>query len=115
MDSEQFRAAAHKAVDQSGFGFLDKLAVHPLPFHPLRTLKQRRILTFVLSSVIDYYDNIADLRVTPDLQPGYLRPLLPEMPPQEGEPWEAIQEDLIHKIVPGLTHWLENKLKAPFN
>ena len=56
-------------------------------------------------AVIDYYENIERRRVTPEIQPGYLRPLVPDAPPQEGEAWDAIQKDLTEKIMPGLTHW----------
>lgn len=41
----------------------------------------------------------------PEVEPGFLRQLLPDAPPTEGEPWEAIQQDLTDKIMPGLTHW----------
>lgn len=44
-------------------------------------------------------------RVLPDLEPGYLRPLIPENPPAEPEHWEQIQQDVDTKIKPGLTHW----------
>jgi len=56
-------------------------------------------------AVIDYYETIETRRVIPEIQPGYLRPLLPDGPPQEGEAWDAIQKDLTDKIMPGLTHW----------
>ena len=39
------------------------------------------------------------------VEPGYLKPLLPDGVPQQGEAWEQIQRDIEAKIVPGLTHW----------
>ncbi|KAE8356053.1 pyridoxal phosphate-dependent transferase [Aspergillus coremiiformis] len=71
MDREQFRAAAHSAVDD----------------------------------IINYFDTVPDQRVTPTVNPGYLRPLIPEHPPIEPEEWSQIQADVDTKIKPGLTHW----------
>jgi aromatic-L-amino-acid decarboxylase len=39
------------------------------------------------------------------VEPGYLRKILPDRPPKDGEKWEDIQADIETKIVPGLTHW----------
>lgn len=55
--------------------------------------------------MIDYNDNIHKRRVMSDVQPGYLKKLLPDLPPQEGEEWECIQKDIEAKIMPGMTHW----------
>ena len=40
-----------------------------------------------------------------DVQPGYLKKLIPGSPPEEGEEWECIQKDIEGKIMPGMTHW----------
>jgi aromatic-L-amino-acid decarboxylase len=56
-------------------------------------------------SVVNYYDTIEDRRVVSNVEPGYLKKLLPNGPPQEGEPWAEIQKDIETKIMPGLTHW----------
>ena len=47
--------------------------------------------------------NIKERRVTPDVQPGYLRKLLPEEAPESGEKWESIMEDVETKIMPGVS------------
>ena len=52
-----------------------------------------------------YYDTIEDRRVVSDVEPGYLKKLLPEQAPENGEAWADIQKDIEAKIVPGLTHW----------
>ena len=60
----------------------------------------------MLSKVVaTYYDTIADRRVLSNVEPGYLKKLLPSGPPQEGEAWVDIQRDIETKIMPGLTHW----------
>ncbi len=43
-------------------------------------------------------------RVTPDVEPGYLRELLPKDAPKDGEKWEDILNDVETKIMPGV--WL---------
>ena len=55
--------------------------------------------------VIDYYNTIEVRNVLPDVEPGYLRKLLPDAAPEEGESWDEIQRDISSKIMPGLTHW----------
>ena len=55
--------------------------------------------------VIDYYDTIHSRRVVSNVEPGYLRKLLPSGPPEDGEEWDDIQKDIESKIMPGLTHW----------
>jgi aromatic-L-amino-acid decarboxylase len=55
--------------------------------------------------VVNYYDTIEDRRVVSDVEPGYLTKILPDAPPEEGEPWSDIQKDIQTKIMPGLTHW----------
>ncbi|EPS44093.1 hypothetical protein H072_1909 [Dactylellina haptotyla CBS 200.50] len=67
-----------------------------------------------IDQVIDYYDNIRDRRVLSDVQPGYLRELIPPGIPETGEKWEDIQQDIEAKIMPGLTHWQSPNFLAFF-
>jgi len=94
MNSQEFREAAHKAVEQSELLHACVLVSRP-----------GKLMLELHCAVIDYYETIEGRRVTPEIQPGYLRPLLPDAPPQEGEAWDVIQKDLTDKIMPGLTHW----------
>ncbi|KAI9671339.1 MAG: hypothetical protein M1831_004248 [Alyxoria varia] len=80
MDSEQFREAAHAAIED----------------------------------IISYVKELPTLRVTPSISPGYLRPQLPERPPEEPEPWHQVIEDTGTKIKPGLTHWQSPNFMAFF-
>ena len=52
--------------------------------------------------IADYLENIRDRRVFPDVKPGYMRELLPENPPMDGEDWEAIFKDVERVIMPGV-------------
>ncbi|XP_006875345.1 PREDICTED: aromatic-L-amino-acid decarboxylase isoform X3 [Chrysochloris asiatica] len=55
--------------------------------------------------VADYMEGIEKRQVYPDVEPGYLRPLIPATAPQEPETFEAIMNDVEKIIMPGVTHW----------
>ncbi|KUL84149.1 hypothetical protein ZTR_07185 [Talaromyces verruculosus] len=80
MDREQFRVAAHAAIDD----------------------------------IINHFDSLPDRRVLPTIEPGYLRPQIPENPPIEPQEWSEIQADIESKIQPGLTHWQSPNFMAFF-
>ncbi|XP_018799992.1 PREDICTED: histidine decarboxylase isoform X2 [Bactrocera latifrons] len=64
--------------------------------------------------IADYLENIRDRRVFPDVKPGYMRGLLPEFAPIEGENWDAIFADVERVIMPGITHWQSPHMHAYF-
>ncbi|XP_053962537.1 histidine decarboxylase isoform X1 [Anastrepha ludens] len=64
--------------------------------------------------IADYLENIRDRRVFPDVKPGYMRSLLPEFAPIEGENWDAIFADVERVIMPGITHWQSPHMHAYF-
>ncbi|KAJ8679590.1 hypothetical protein QAD02_015377 [Eretmocerus hayati] len=64
--------------------------------------------------ICDFMSNISERRVTPDVGPGYLRPMLPPTPPHEPEPWDDIMQDVETKIMPGITHWQHPRFHAYF-
>lgn len=80
MDAEQFREAAHTAIED----------------------------------IIEYYKTLPSRTVVSDVQPGYLRPLLPEQAPTNGQSWSEIQPDIDRLIMPGLTHWQHPNFMAFF-
>ena len=80
MTPEEFRDAAHKAVDW----------------------------------VADYLTRVEDFPVLSQVQPGWVRSQLPEAPPEQGEPFEAILSDLNEVILPGITHWQSPNFYAFF-
>ncbi|KAI9848597.1 MAG: hypothetical protein M1837_007266 [Sclerophora amabilis] len=67
-----------------------------------------------IDEICNYYDTIEERRVLSNVEPGYLRKLLPEGAPQQGEKWEDIQKDIEAKIMPGLTHWQSPNFMAFF-
>lgn len=64
--------------------------------------------------VINHFDSLPDRRVLPTVEPGYLRPQIPDSPPTEPQAWSEIQADIESKIQPGLTHWQSPNFMAFF-
>ncbi|XP_048882511.1 aromatic-L-amino-acid decarboxylase [Brienomyrus brachyistius] len=55
--------------------------------------------------IADYMGNIEQRQVYPDVQPGYLRSLIPEEAPEEPDTYEDVVRDIERVIMPGVTHW----------
>ncbi|NP_001166414.1 aromatic-L-amino-acid decarboxylase [Cavia porcellus] len=55
--------------------------------------------------VANYLEGIESRLVYPDVEPGYLRPLIPSSAPEEPETYEDIIGDIERIIMPGVTHW----------
>ncbi|KYO42774.1 fidgetin-like protein 1 [Alligator mississippiensis] len=55
--------------------------------------------------IADYIETIHKRPVYPDVEPGYLRCLIPESAPQEPESFEDVFKDIERIIMPGVTHW----------
>ena len=55
--------------------------------------------------IADYLENIRDRRVFPDVKPGYMRALVPEAAPMDGENWENIFQDVERVIMPGVSKY----------
>ncbi len=49
-----------------------------------------------------YYENVHEQPVRSQVEPGYLRPLLPDSAPAEGESFDDIISDVHSKIMPGV-------------
>lgn len=64
--------------------------------------------------ICEYRKNLAKLDVFPNVVPGYLRPLLPKMPPLTGEPFPKLLEDFHKLILPGTMHWSHPNMYAYF-
>lgn len=64
--------------------------------------------------IAEYMENVSERRVTPGVEPGYLRELIPRRAPEKGEKWEEIMSDVEDKIMPGVTHWQHPRFHAYF-
>ncbi len=64
--------------------------------------------------VADYLEQVEDLPVLAQIEPGELKAKLPTSPPKKGEPMENIIADVDRLIVPALTHWCHPSFFAYF-
>ena len=53
--------------------------------------------------IADYLENIRDRRVFPDVTPGYMRKMISDEVPQEGESFSEIFKDVERVIMPGVS------------
>jgi aromatic-L-amino-acid/L-tryptophan decarboxylase len=53
----------------------------------------------------DYLRDVGALPITPAVSPGDIRRQIPEAPPLDAEPFDALLDDFRQVIVPGMTHW----------
>lgn len=68
----------------------------------------------MIEYICQYFDNIESRRVTPCVEPGYLKSLLPDKAPEDPEDWDDIMADVDKKIMPGVTHWQHPRFHAYF-
>ena len=68
----------------------------------------------VVDWIADYLADAGRFPVMSRCRPGEIRELLPETPPEEGEPMERILEDFRRDILPGVTHWNHPRFFAYF-
>lgn len=52
--------------------------------------------------IANYLEQIESRQVFPDVEPGYLRPMIPDSAPEEGETYEDIMKDVERVIMPGV-------------
>ncbi|XP_030546509.2 tyrosine decarboxylase 2-like isoform X1 [Rhodamnia argentea] len=55
--------------------------------------------------IADYYKSIESFPVLSQVEPGYLRKLLPDSAPDHPESLQQVLEDVQANILPGVTHW----------
>jgi aromatic-L-amino-acid/L-tryptophan decarboxylase len=53
----------------------------------------------------DFFDNVDQYPVTPQIKPGDIKKQLPLSAPETSEPMDKIFDDFKKIIVPGMTHW----------
>jgi aromatic-L-amino-acid decarboxylase len=74
----------------------------------------RRYGRAVVDWIADYYETVEDLPVLSRVSPGDVAACLPQRPPDRGEPFESVLEDLGRIILPGVTHWQSPNFFAYF-
>ncbi|XP_014241492.1 tyrosine decarboxylase isoform X2 [Cimex lectularius] len=68
----------------------------------------------MIDYICEYNKTLGQRRVTPSVEPGYLKPLLPDEAPESPEGWETIMKDVEKYIMPGVTHWQHPQFHAYF-
>ncbi len=68
----------------------------------------------VIDWIADYRTRVGDLPAMSTVEPGAVRAQLPASPPEHGEPFTAILDDLDGIILPGLSHWQHPRFFAYF-
>ena len=59
--------------------------------------------------IADHLDNLERRRPLAAVQPGYMRPLLPEEAPNTPDTWRQIMDDVERVIMPGVSYRYYNK------
>lgn len=52
--------------------------------------------------IAEYMGTLETRRVTPSVEPGYLRKMIPKNAPNKGEKWKEIMTDVETQIMPGV-------------
>lgn len=69
----------------------------------------------MIEYICEYLRTLEGKRVTANVDPGYLRPLLPKEAPAKGESWDAIIRDVDRKIMPGVSvNCVDSIIDPPF-
>ena len=69
----------------------------------------------MVERMADYLRDVRDYPVRAQVAPGETAAKLPLTPPTDGEPFEAILEDVDRVVMPGITHWQHPRFFAYFN
>ncbi|HUO33584.1 MAG TPA: aminotransferase class V-fold PLP-dependent enzyme [Candidatus Acidoferrum sp.] len=64
--------------------------------------------------IADYYERVETFPVLSQVKPGEIRASLPPKPPEAGETFEQMLQDVDEKILPGVTHWQSPNFFAYF-
>ena len=94
-------------MDKDGKGFAPSLG-------DMSSDDFRRFGHQLIDWVADYFDQLEDLPVLAQIEPGSLKTQLPAAAPEQGESMEQIIGDLDRLIVPALTHWSHPSFFAYF-
>jgi aromatic-L-amino-acid/L-tryptophan decarboxylase len=65
----------------------------------------RKQLHQLVDWIADFREHMDELRVAPNEKPGNIRDQIPGQPPENGESFEKILNDVDRIILPGMVHW----------
>src|SRR5919202_7144952 len=81
---------------------------------PMTPEEFRQVGHQLIDWIADYRAGVGELPVMSQVTPGAIRARLPAAPPQEGEPFATILEDVDRLILPGISHWQHPRFFAYF-
>jgi aromatic-L-amino-acid/L-tryptophan decarboxylase len=91
----------------------DNLTTNEKSFH-MTPDEFRRYGHAVVDWIADYQSRVESFPVLSKVKPGEIRASLPENPPAQGEPFEALLKDVDRLVLPGITHWQSPNFFAYF-
>eukprot|EP01135_Chromosphaera_perkinsii_P008762 Nk52_evm95s1444 gene=Nk52_evmTU95s1444 len=68
----------------------------------------------MIDYIVDYQESLRDRPVLPQIEPGYMKKLIPRDMPEVGESYDKIMADVEEIIMPGVTHWQSPRFHAYF-
>ncbi len=114
MDAEAFRKYGHEVVDM----IADYLAEQaPRKDSPTTTTTPPPTTTTPATTPASARRSLPSASSFPamtQVQPGYLRSLIPSTAPELGEDFGAVLDDITRVVMPGMTHWQSKKFLAYF-
>ncbi|XP_044946747.1 tryptophan decarboxylase 2 isoform X1 [Hordeum vulgare subsp. vulgare] len=84
----------------TSYGGDDGGSLRPMDAEQLRECGHRMV-----DFIADYYKSIERFPVLSQVQPGYLKELLPDSAPNRPDTLDTLFDDIREKIIPGVTHW----------
>lgn len=90
MESQEFRAAAHQMID------------YIIAYHENIRSRYCAFSTYYCLYINRYLYCYECRRVLPTVQPGYIRSLIPDEAPENGDSWADIFQDIERVIMPGV-------------
>lgn len=57
----------------------------------------------LIDYIADYIEGLRERSVLPDVEPGYLNALVPERPPERGESWNKLFDDIEPIVMRGVS------------
>jgi len=86
-----------------------------MTYHPPMSNEDfRRAGHDMIDWIADYWETIEQRPVLSQVDPGDIRASLPSKPPETGEAWSDIMDDVDELIMPGITHWQSPNFFAYF-
>lgn len=114
QSSSAYIASIHPSDITAKIHEMEKFEFQPYPTNKqlskIDTEDWLRIGKEMVDYIAYYLETLDKRRVTPDVEPGYLKHLLPKEAPKKAQEWRTIMMDFERCILPGITHWQASDL-----